>query len=264
MPAHMPSPIAIHTVLFVLLALLSTLGCKRDTNPPRDRPDPPTLHVPQLNGSAPEIDGRLDDGSWQNAARTEPFVSPGDGSYNAGSPVNAEARVLWTNEALYLAFIVDDAAATSPFERADNDPHVWSAASGIELMLRPADDEANTNYYEVQVGANEEVWDTFFDDYNRPIRGSGDRRRYGHQDWSAQLARAVQIEEERYIVELRLPFAALNRHGADVAAPSPGERWQVNLYAFREGQRHSTAWSALRGEGNFHFAPRFGTFVFEE
>jgi hypothetical protein len=32
----------------------------------------------------------------------------------------------------------------------------------------------------------------------------------------------------------------------------------MNVYAFRDGQRQSLAWSPLRGRGNFHKSERFG------
>jgi hypothetical protein len=36
----------------------------------------------------------------------------------------------------------------------------------------------------------------------------------------------------------------------------------MNVYSFRDGQRDSLAWSPTLGQGNFHFAPRFGRVIF--
>ncbi|MCU1282490.1 MAG: hypothetical protein JWM53_6036, partial [bacterium] len=64
-------------------------------------------------------------------------------------------------------------------------------------------------------------------------------------------------------VEVKLPWRAIA--GARVAVPPrPGDVWRLNLYSFRDGQRHALAWSPLRGQGNFHRASRFGRVRFVE
>jgi hypothetical protein len=233
----------------------------------RDRPAPrtglPEVEAPRVPRGSVTVDGRLDEAVWRQAGATGPLVDPGSGAHVDGSPVAAEGWVLWDDEALYVAMIVADRSASSPFERDDRDPHIWAEASGIELMLQPGDPGDNREYYEIQVDVAEAVWDTRFDDYNRPITGSGADQRFGHEDWDARLERAVRVERGagRYTVEMALPWAALESSRTAVP-PAPGDVWRMNLYSFRDGQRHALAWSALLGEGNFHRASRFGRLVF--
>lgn len=206
----------------------------------------------------PRLDGKLDDAVWRGAAVLGPFVTPYDGRSPTRHPVAAFARAGWDDKALYVGFVVHDGAAASPFERDQIDPHIWSAASGIELVLQPGDPGDNRDYYELQVDPHGAVFDSHFDDYNQPRTGSGAATRYGHQEWSSHLERATFVERGRFwSVELALPFAALAP--ARVAVPPrPSDVWRLNLYSFRDGQRWALAWSPLRGEGNFHRTARFG------
>lgn len=226
-----------------------------------ERTELPEHAAPRVDPGAITIDGRLDE--WPPNAFTASLVHPGSGAPVADSPVRGRAALAWDDVRLYLAFVVADADASSPNARDDVDPHVWEAASGVELMLQPGDPGDNREYYEIQVDVNEAVWDTRFDDYNRPITGEGAERRYGHQDWDAGLERSVVVEPGAgYVVEAALPWSALSSTRTDVP-PKVGDAWRANLYTFRDGQRHSLAWSPLLGEGNFHRASRFGRVRFE-
>ncbi len=215
--------------------------------------------IPRV-AAAPEIDGKLDEEAWTRAIVLGPLGDPstgvdrGDGTF---------ARALWDEHHLYLGLVVRDRAPSSPFARDDVDPHIWSRASGIEVMLQPGDPGDNRSYHEVQVDVAGAVWDTRFDDYNQPIVGEGDARRFGHQDWQSGVRRAVTVGEGWYAIELALPFAKLAP--ARVALPPrAGDVWRMNLYTFRDGQREALAWSPLRGKGNFHRASRFGRIRFGE
>jgi hypothetical protein len=252
--------------------LLLLLGCRA--------PDPAWTQVPPgANGdatiagapapvrklaSAPLIDGKLDDAAWSGAAALGPLVDPGSGAPAAGNhPVASFARSGWDDRALYVGLVVRDRKAASPFARDAIDPHIWGAASGVEIMLQPGDPGDNKDYYELQVDVNGAVWDTRFDDYNAPIGGSGKDRTFGHQEWSAALERAVfQQSGSLYTVELALPWTSLSP-GRSPIPPRAGDVWRLNLYTFRDGQRQALAWSPLRGQGNFHRATRFGRIRFE-
>jgi hypothetical protein len=221
----------------------------------------PPASVPRLP-RAPVIDGRLDDEVWHHAAALGPFVDPRSGAPRPGSPVAGWARVGWDQRHLYLGFVVDDRAPESPFPRDAVDPHVFARAAGVEVMLQPGDPGDNRDYYELQVDVGGAVFDSHFDDYNRPVTGPRDRRVFGHQEWSSQVERATAVVRGRlWSAEIALPWAALAPARVPVP-PRPGDVWRLNLYSFRDGQRHALAWSPLRGQGNFHRATRFGRIRF--
>jgi hypothetical protein len=252
--------------LITLTALLALEACRRrrDTGGV-DRSDGrlPEVSVPRRSGPALTLDGKLDEPAWKHAGATGALVRPGDGLGDPGSPVHSEAWLLWDDEALYLAVRVRDRNPTSPFGRDDVDPHVWSAASGIELMLQPGDRGDNRDYYEIQVDVNGAVWDTRFDDYNQPVVRGPTGVRYGHQDWRSGLRRAVHVDRgQAYTVELALPWSSVVARSGLAVPPRPGDVWRANLYAFRDGQRAALAWSPILGQGNFHRASRFGRLRF--
>lgn len=262
------------TVLLGLTALLMG-GCRCSEGADQtahtgvlaaDRSDEaiPLLVARRAQAGAIRVDGRLDEPSWSAAASTGPFVSSPDGKARPDSPVNAHARVLWDDQRIFFAFVVQDAAPSSPFGRDAVDPHVWEKSSAAELMIQPGDPGDNRDYYEVQVDVNGAVWDTRFDDYNQPItQGPVGGRRFGHQDWNSAVQRGITVNKQAgdYTIELAIPWAAL-KSTRSASPPKPGDVWRINLYSFRDGQRHALAWSPILGQGNFHKASRFGRVEF--
>jgi hypothetical protein len=220
----------------------------------------PRVVATRVEPGSVTVDGKLDEPVWKKAADTGMFVHPGNGRPVRDSKVNAHARLAWDTGHLYVGVIVFDPSPSTPFSREAVDPHVWAGASGIELMLQPGEFADNRDYFEIQVDVGGAVWDTRFDDYNRPITGGPDdaSKRFGHQEWQSGVDRAVWRQSDRYTVELAVPWASL----ATLRVPHPpaaGARWRANLYSFRDGQRDALAWSPILGQGNFHKAARFGT-----
>jgi hypothetical protein len=253
----------IREVTSVLVTLvMASSACSRTV----DRRDGrlPDLQVPEVAPSTIRMDGRLDEGAWQEAPSTGPFVHPRTGRPVPESPVNATARLLWDEMYLYVGCVVQDADPVSPFRTDEVDPHVWKHSSAVEVMLQPGDPGDNTDYYEVQVDVAGATWDTKFDDYNTPVtRGPDGQERYGHQEWTSRVRKGISVERaaSRYVIELALPWEAFDR-GRSAAPPRNGERWRINLYSFRSAQRQAMAWSPLMGQGNFHRASRFARVTF--
>jgi hypothetical protein len=248
----------------VVLAVMLSAGCKRQSSVDRSDGKIPLLEAPRLQAGAVTIDGKLDDPAWRRAPSTGHFVHPGTGKAVPGSPVNAEARVAWDPGHLLLCFTVKDSAPTSPFSPKDEDPHVWERSSAVEVMLQPGDPKDNRAYFEIQVDVAGAVWDTRFDDYNRPITMVDGNRRFGHQSWKSGLEQAVVVDKRRgrYTMEIAVPWSALKNPRAKTP-PASGDVWRFNLYSFRDGQRHALAWSPILGQGNFHRTSRFGRVRFK-
>lgn len=260
-------PLSGPALLSIGLAL-SAVTCRRTptfSEPVVDRSNGaiPDLTAPHLAADAITIDGELDDPGWKSAQSTGMFVDPGSGRPAPRSKVNAWAKLAWTDEKLFVAFLVHDASPATPFGPGVVDPHIWASASGVELMIQPGNPGDNRGYFEIQIDASGAIWDTRFDDYNRPVTGgpSDEQKRFGHQDWQAAAARAVGRASDHYTVELSIPWSVLETPRARTP-PEPGAAWRVNLYSFRDGQSEALAWSPLLGQGNFHRASRFGRVVF--
>ena len=213
--------------------------------------------LPRL-AAAPTIDGKLDEAAWTGAATLGPLVDTGDGHRVSEHPVAGFVRAGWDDRNLYLGFVVRDKAAASPFARDAVDPHIWSRASGVEVMLQPGDPGDNRDYYELQVDAAGAVFDTHWDDYMNPVTGTGPDKTFGHMEWTSRIERAVHIHGGAFwSVEIALPWAALQPRRVAIP-PKPGEVWRMNLYTFRDGQRAALGWSSIRGQGNVHRSRRWG------
>lgn len=259
------SPWLISGVVLLAFAPGCKGGCgKRFAGVDRSDGKIPTLRAPQVPPHTIRVDGKLDEAAWSRAGRTGPFVHPGNGKEPRHSKVKATARILWDQQALYIGCTVHDKNPTSPFRRDTVDPHIWTRASAIELMIQPGDPGSNRHYYELQVDVNGAVWDTRFTDYNSPRRRGPRGMHFGHQSWKSKLQRAIARGRGRYTVELALPWSSLSAAPRSQTAipPRPGDTWRINLYSFRDGQRASLAWSPILGLGNFHRTSRFGKVVF--
>lgn len=227
----------------------------------------PSLEVPRLqSGAVVKLDGVLDEAAWKKAARTGAFVSPSTGAVATSSPVQGSARLMYDDRHLYVAFEVADRDVRGGFDEHARDPHLWTRDT-VEIMVDPDGDGDNDDYYEIQIGPQNLIFDSRFDHYNAP-RGGPDGP-FGHQHWSSNARSAVVIAgtiddasdvDGGYVVEARLPFSQFE--AAEHTPPRVGDRWRVNLYAMQNNG--GVAWSPILGEGNFHKASRFGRLIWSE
>jgi len=213
-----------------------------------------------LDGQTITIDGKMDEPAWQNAASSGEFVDVGTGVPNPRSLIQGRVRLLWDDAFMYVAFDVKDANVRGGFPTDAKDPHLWERDT-VEVMIDPDGDGDNKDYYEVQINPQHLVFDSQFDDYNKP-RG-GPSGPFGHEEWSAALESAVVVQgtidndadkDEGYVVEAKIPWASFTKAGK--VPPSPGSFWRMNFYAMQDNG--GVAWSPILGMGNFHKATRFG------
>jgi hypothetical protein len=259
-----PGRLGVRSARAALFILAVLPGCRRGDGVAGEATIAGTpARVPRFS-SRPTIDGRLDEAVWQAATVLGPLVDTGDGrDVSSRHPVAATARIGWDQERLYLGFVVADTNPAAPFGRDELDPHLWSRASAVEVMLQPGDPHDNRDYYEIQIDTAGAVFDTHWDDYMTPLRGGPTDRVFGHQEWSSHAERAATVERGRsYTLEVALPWSALVP-GRTPIPPRSGDVWRLNLYTFRDGQQLALGWSPIRGEGNFHRTSRFGRVRFE-
>jgi Carbohydrate family 9 binding domain-like len=238
-------------------ALVAVLPIAR---PVRASGSVPVLWVPRRQKDwALDIDGKLDDASWARAATTGQLMNAGTGEPQVGANVTGSVRLIHDDEALYLAFEVYDENVRGGFDEAVPDPHLWLRDT-VEVMIDPDGDGDNKDYYEIQVGPQNLVFDSRFDDYNQPrVEPNGP---YGHQDWTSNVKSAVALhgtldddrEDDGYTVEMAIPWSSLAR--AKRTPPTSADTWRMNFYVMENNA--GAAWSHILGQGNFHRASRFG------
>lgn len=239
-----------------LVATLSTTG-----NDKAKRTRIPEIEVSHLEkGTSLEIDGKLDEPAWRDAAGTSDFINVSTGAPHPESPVQGSAKLLWDDKWLYVGMTVKDENLSGGFDEKQQDPHLWTKDC-VEIMIDPDESGDNQDYYEIQINPQNLVFDSQFDTYNQPRDEK--KGQFGHQEWRSKLVSAVQLEgtldnakdkDKGYVVEAKIPWASFDK--AKQAPPKPGSTWRLNLYAMHDN--NGVAWSPILEQGNFHKASRFG------
>ncbi len=175
------------------------------------------LKIPAIDASDAQsiaIDGAVDDAAWANAVEIELKYenSPGD---NIPASVRTVARMLYTDEALYIGFVADDPKPEQ-----------------IRAFLRDRDALYEDDFIGLQL-------DTF-DDQRRayeffinPVGAQADGVRENDADngdnaWDGLWTSAARITDRGYEAEMRIPFATLRFDGG--AGP---RRWGLRLMRIR-------------------------------
>ncbi len=203
------------------------------------------------------VDGKLDEPDWATAQRLGPFENY-SGRGRLRHPTFA--RIVWDEEALYLAFECDDPDIHTPYTERD-DPLYNSEA--VEIFIDADGDK--DEYVELQAAPNDLHFDAAFKGGSR----KGFDTSYNHSyETKASLEGTLNDDSDqdtRWISEWRIPIAGLK----DIPRPpAVGDRWKINLFRLdriRRGGKvrgsEATAWSSPYS-GDFHNLDRFGTLHF--
>jgi hypothetical protein len=216
------------------------------------------LYIAYKTTTPPVIDGDLSDNVWKLAPSTGKFLTYN----NRISRVRTEARIVWDDKYLYVAFDMDDNDIFSKYSKRD-DPLFKQEA--VELFI-----DANRNrkdYIELQVNPQGAIFDSFFTTYRRP-------RPWGRLSYNSGMLVKVKVRgtvnqrrdrDKGWSVEFRLPLARLKP--MNNLPPKDGDEWSINMYRLERSRYtgwEDHAWSPVttgRG-GDYHSLHRFGTLRF--
>ena len=231
----------------VLALLLVCVACTRR---------PPEYVVHRAAGPL-VIDGLLAERAWDRAEKAGPFVRSLD-----GKPCTAatEARLLWDDENLYVAFLAEDPNVAGEFFKDDEKLYTSNV---VEIFLNPSG-EAARGYDEIEVAPTNALFDASF---------VGGPRQGMDLSWSSRARHAVHVDgtlndprdlDRGWTVELAIPFAALT--GMPKPRPARGDRWKFNLYRLRQGPGQPGEGQAYSPpmRGDFHALDRFATLRFDD
>ena len=195
----------------------------------------------------PEIDGRLNDACWEEAAVADDFVLFGGRGY---ATIKTEARVLWDANNLYIGMRCFDAnPVLMKTEAVERDGRVCGDDC-VEIFLIPPNNSvlarfpASSRYFHLAVNSAGVCWDEI---------GSE-----APDSWNARWTARTSVHDNRWEVELSIPWAELK------SKPRHQDIWDVN---FNRGfpQRDQAAaeysgWSITFS--GFHDPEYFGKIVF--
>jgi hypothetical protein len=188
----------------------------------------------------------LDNAEWRKAQSVQ------INRYWSGEPApasrQAEARLLWSDQALHVRFVCHQA---EPLIVSDH-PQIEKKTMGLwerdvcEIFIAP-DPNIVEHYYEIEAAPTGEWLDV-------AIRWTPAQR---ESDWKfdSQMTTAVRIENDRVTIAMRIPWTRR------IPQPHVGERWRINLFRCigRDPDRGYLAWQPTRmPKPGFHLPQVFG------
>lgn len=166
---------------------------------------------------------------------------------------HAEARILWSNKALHIRFIGQQAeplvVSTVP-QTGKKTMGLWDR-DVCEIFLAP-DEAVVERYFEFEAAPNGEWLDV-------AIHWTPEKR---ESDWAfdSHMTTAAQVDTGRVTIAMRIPW----NHW--IHEPQTNERWRVNLFRCigSDPTRGYLAWQpTLTPKANFHVPQVFGWLVFK-
>lgn len=203
---------------------------------PRRRP---RLEVPRASGPI-EIDGRLDDAGWEEAARADGFTETWPGDLVA-PPVATVVWVTYDDARLYVAFEAFDDPMSVRAALRDRD-EIWND-DFVSVML----DTYGNGEWGYHLAAN-------------ALGVQGDTRLGPDADgdgshFDVVYASAGRVTADGYVVEFAIPFSSLRFPAGDEL------EWRVDFYRYHPRDRgRSIRWAAIERSASCALCV-FGTLV---
>lgn len=204
-----------------VLALLNSANVQAEQNTSR-----PNVQVPKLDKS-PQVDGRLDEPIWKNAAVCTGFRVL-DGTTPAKRPT--EARVYHDGKALYIGVICRQ--ANIPLvTHVTPDSKVYRDDS-VEVFIDVA--REGDDYFHIVLNAA----DVLFDEIDRG------------KPWTSELRSDTIRGVGYWSCELAIPFRAIG-----LSEPT-GKQIGLNICRNDVGRKEHSSWAGVTGQ--FHRPEAFG------
>lgn len=195
------------------------------------------------------VDGRLDEPSWQAAPVIDAFAFPW---WEGGEKERTEARLLWDDRSLYIAFVAFDRHISASLTGRDAPV---SQDDCVEVFAAP-DTGAVQNYFNFEFNALGTILD------RSPHDGRSSAWNAGGMEVAIAAEGTLNDEadvDSLWTAEIAIPFSAFAGYAPHLP-PRDGDLWRLNLY--RTGGQVNLqylAWSDTRTERpNFHVPERFG------
>ncbi len=172
------------------------------------------------------VDGVLDDSSWDQAPWSNYFVDI-EGGLKPTPEKDTKIKMLWDSDYLYIAAeLYDD--------------HIWGNITehdavifydnDFEIFIDPDGD--THNYMEVEINALNTTWDLVL---SKPYRDNG----LVIDSWEIPgMKHAVKVYgtinnaydlDEKWTIELALPWKVLNECAIQTKMPIDGNQWRINF-----------------------------------
>jgi hypothetical protein len=192
----------------------------------------------------------LDDAQWR---KTPPIrINRYWSGERAPDSRHAEARILWSDEALHARFVCNQGEPLVIADRFQIDTKtmgLWDR-DVCEIFIAPKPD-AIENYFEFEAAPTGEWLDV-------AIHWSPEKRE-SNWNFNSHMTSAARVEKDRVIIGMRIPWSE------QIRQPRKGESWRVNLFRCvgEDPNRGYLAWQpTMTPMPGFHVPQVFGRLEF--
>ncbi|MGC9344477.1 MAG: DUF5916 domain-containing protein, partial [Bacteroidales bacterium] len=182
-------------------------------------------------GNAPVIDGDLSDIAWKNALSAGQFlqVSPFNGQ---PSRMKTEVRFVYNDEAIYVGAFLHDSSPDSIVKYLSKRDDL-SLADNFGIYFDPFNDGLIAyGFFVTAAGVQGDM---------RSVSGSRDVE---DETWDAVWESAVEINDEGWVVEMKIPYSALR------FPKENGKKWGMNIFRNIRRYREESTWNYVNQEEN--------------
>ena len=203
-----------------------------------------------------QIDGKLDEMAWQQAASVGEFDFPW---HKEGEKEKTVAKILWDDENLYVSWYAHDRHISASVTQRHGPV---SKDDCVEIFLSPNPEKVK-NYYTFEINAIGAMLNRARTDWwTGPPTWEPDGVRY-RTTFHGMPKKDESPQDDHWIVEAAIPLRNFVRDAAHTP-PRDGDRWRLNLQ--RLGgitNAQASTWSPLpQGVRSFHTPEAFGSVRF--
>ena len=173
----------------------------------------------------PTIDGILNESYWKNIESANNFVMfrPGTG-INEPEGKKTIVKIAYDDEAIYFgAYLYDNDIKNLALEAATRDNFAQTDWFGI--ILNPLNDGQNDTEFFIQATGNQ-----------ADAKASIDDEDFG---WSAVWESAVKLDNEKWVIEVKIPYAALR------FSNETKQVWGVNFHRYFQSSKEQYTWNPI-------------------
>ena len=199
------------------------------------------------------IDGKLDDQAWATAKAVDYQFTWGI----EGNKENTQAKLLWDDEYLYVAFDCEDGYIWA--EHTERDSPVYRDDC-VEVFTSPNPDQIE-KYFNIEMNVNAASLDAYHPE------GPGSK-----EEWDPAIQVATSFNgtknndddfDQNWTLEVAIPFSAFEGVAKHIP-PKDGDEWRLNLNRLGgKTNNNRSQWSAGDPENpGFHYPYFFGRVFF--